>query len=109
MARIIGSRAAMARFESLQECEVGYFLLHVLQKPGQLADHIRRETGALVLRIAYGYTAERKGRDVLIEMAGDAMDAFAAAAVPGAFLVDMLPFCMDSCCPGSIRAVADLV
>jgi len=44
------------------------------------------------LKIAYGYTAEPARKDPLIEMAGDAMEKFAQAAVPGAFLVDIMPF-----------------
>ncbi|KAF5630496.1 oxidoreductase [Fusarium sp. NRRL 52700] len=37
------------------------------------------------------YTAERLEEDILIRMAGQAMDDVAAAGVPGAFLVDILP------------------
>lgn len=47
----------------------------------------------MILKIAYGYTAESHKNDPLIDLAGDAMDKFARAAVPGAFLVDLLPFC----------------
>ena len=46
----------------------------------------------MILKIAYGYTAETHKKDPLIDMAGDAMDKFARAAVPGAFMVDLLPF-----------------
>lgn len=52
------------------------------------------ETGAVILKIAYGYNAEQHKNDPLIDMAGSAMDHFTKAAVPGAFLVDILPFCM---------------
>jgi hypothetical protein len=52
-----------------------------------------REAGAVILKIAYGYTAEQFKADPLISMAGKAMDDFGVAAVPGAFLVDILPFC----------------
>jgi hypothetical protein len=52
-----------------------------------------REAGAVILKIAYGYTAEPFENDPLISMAGDAMDKFARAAVPGAFMVDIMPFC----------------
>jgi hypothetical protein len=44
------------------------------------------------LKITYGYTAEAHKDDVLIDMVGDAMDKFAHAATPGAFMVDMIPF-----------------
>ena len=52
-----------------------------------------REAGAIILKITYGYTAESHKDDPLIDMAGDAMETFGRAAVPGAFLVDVFPFC----------------
>jgi hypothetical protein len=47
----------------------------------------------VILKIAYGYTAEPFKEDILIKMAGQAMDDVTAAGVPGAFLVDILPLC----------------
>ncbi|KAK7427395.1 hypothetical protein QQZ08_006164 [Neonectria magnoliae] len=92
MSRIIGSKAAASQYDALQEAEVGHFLLHVQDNPDNLVDHIRKETGAVILKIAYGYTAEPFHNDVLVDMAGDAMDKFARAGIPGAFMVDMMPF-----------------
>lgn len=51
-----------------------------------------RSVGTTILKIAYSYKAESHGRDVLIDMAGDSMEKFSRAAVPGAFMVDMFPF-----------------
>jgi cytochrome P450 len=48
--------------------------------------------GALILRISYGYTAEPHKDDYLVDIAGDAVDKFTQSAVPGAYLVDMLPW-----------------
>jgi hypothetical protein len=42
MARIIGSKQAASQFNELQETEVGHFLLHILERPNALLDHIRR-------------------------------------------------------------------
>ncbi|KAK5361817.1 hypothetical protein LTR20_009397 [Exophiala xenobiotica] len=92
MAKMIGSKSAASQFNELQEAEAGHFLLHVLEKPENLLDHIRREAGAVILKIAYGYTAESHKDDPLIDMAGDAMDKFARAGVAGAFMVDIMPF-----------------
>ncbi|KAH7253445.1 cytochrome P450 [Fusarium solani] len=92
MSRIIGSKTAAAQYNTLQEAEVGHFLLHVLDNPEDLVNQIRKEAGAVILKIAYGYTAEPFKDDVLVSMAGDAMDKFARAGVPGAFMVDMMPF-----------------
>ncbi|KAH7139807.1 cytochrome P450 [Dactylonectria estremocensis] len=92
MSRIIGSKAAVAQYNTLQEAEAGHFLLHVLEKPDNFVNEIRKEVGTVILKIAYGYTAEPFKNDVLIDIAGDAMDKFARAGVPGAFMVDMMPF-----------------
>lgn len=42
MSRIIGSQRAVSLFNELQEAEVGHFLLHVLDNPDELTEHIRR-------------------------------------------------------------------
>ena len=42
MARIIGSKTAAAQYDALQEVEVSHFLLHVLEHPEHLTDHIRK-------------------------------------------------------------------
>lgn len=42
MSRIIGSRRAVSQFNELQEAEVGHFLLHILNSPDELTEHIRR-------------------------------------------------------------------
>lgn len=94
MSRIIGNKQLAAQFNDLQETEVGHFLLHVLDSPDELAKHIQKEAGAIILKIAYDYTVEPHKNDPLIDTVGDAMEKFSRAAVPGAFMVDVLPFCM---------------
>ncbi|KAF9880651.1 cytochrome p450 oxidoreductase [Colletotrichum karsti] len=91
IAQIIGSKAVAAQYDNLQEAEAGHFLLHVLDNPKDLRNHIRREAGSVILKVAYGYVPEPFKDDYLINMAGRAMDEFAQAAVPGAFLVDIFP------------------
>ena len=51
-------------------------------------------TGALLLRVAYGYDVlDSDGmHDPLLTIAEDAMQGFARASEPGAFLVDTLPW-----------------
>ncbi|WYZ44616.1 hypothetical protein EsH8_VII_001052 [Colletotrichum jinshuiense] len=92
MSRIIGSKQVAAQYNKLQEAEVGHFLLHLLDDPKNLVDHIKREAGSLILKIVYGYTAEPFTKDPFLDMVGEAMDNFARAAVPGSFLVDVFPF-----------------
>jgi hypothetical protein len=56
------------------------------------SNFIPREAGAVILKIAYGYTTEPYKSDPLVELAGKAMDEFAKAAVPGVWVVDIMPF-----------------
>lgn len=48
MARIIGSKTAAAQYDTLQEAEVSHFLLHVLDHPDRLTDHIRKSVYAYI-------------------------------------------------------------
>ncbi|PKY03509.1 cytochrome P450 [Aspergillus campestris IBT 28561] len=90
--RVLGSKATAARFNPLQEVEIRRFLLRVLDRPDDLVQHIRTEAGAVILKIAYGYTIEPHGRDPLVDMANDAMEEFSMAATPGVWLVDTIPW-----------------
>lgn len=40
--RIIGSNAAASQFDTLLEGEAAHFLLHLLESPEKLTDHIKR-------------------------------------------------------------------
>lgn len=51
-----------------------------------------RETGSIILDIAYGYRSEPFKNDPLIDMVGNVMEQFAVAAAPGTWLVDIFPF-----------------
>lgn len=51
------------------------------------------EAGAIILKIAYGYTTDPHNLDPLVHMAGLALEHFAIAGTPGAWLVDMIPSC----------------
>lgn len=51
------------------------------------------EAGAIILKLAYGYTIEPHEQDPLVDLADRALVQFSAAAVPGAWLVDTIPAC----------------
>lgn len=91
IASVAGSNTSLKLFDRAQEEESVHFLLNVLDSPENLFDHIKKEAGAVILKITYGYTAER-GRDHLVDMAGKAMHEFSDATVSGKWLVDMMPF-----------------
>ncbi|KAK1515574.1 cytochrome P450 [Colletotrichum costaricense] len=90
-ARIIGTKTTAAQFDDLQEAEVGHFLLHVLDNPGNLKGHIHKEAGTVALKIAYGYNADQFKKDPLLSRMNKVMDDFAQSAVIGRYLVDFFP------------------
>ncbi|EIT81129.1 cytochrome protein [Aspergillus oryzae 3.042] len=87
----IGSNKAISRFSHIQDAEVCRYLLRMLRDPGNWLEHIKKETGAVILKITYGYTVEPHGRDPLVDLAEDAVGKFSLAMVPGAWLVDSIP------------------
>ncbi|KAL5501294.1 hypothetical protein ACEPAH_8554 [Sanghuangporus vaninii] len=89
---LLGSKWAVARFYPLQNVEVRRFLLRVLNKPEDLLHHIRTEAGAIILKIAYGYTIEPLKSDPLVDLADEALIQFSLSTSPGAWLVDVMPF-----------------
>ncbi|KAI0516774.1 cytochrome P450 [Xylaria bambusicola] len=90
--RIIGTKASAAQFYALQETEIAHFLLNVYRTPSALMDHIQRQAGTAILKMAYGYVAEPQGKDYLIHIVSEAMENFVHAAVPGAFMADIFPW-----------------
>ncbi|KAI9041793.1 cytochrome P450 [Aspergillus affinis] len=103
--RFIGSRKKVAELplRSLVEAECGHFLLHTFRDSLGLVKYIRREAGAIILKCIYGYTIESHGTDPLVDGAEQIGIEFAQAAVPGSWVVDMLPFLkwIPDWCPGS--------
>ncbi|KFA66345.1 hypothetical protein S40285_01293 [Stachybotrys chlorohalonatus IBT 40285] len=91
MGRVIGSKTSAANFSSLQEEEVGHFLLHVLDEPSNSISHIRRMAGAVMLKIAYGYNVDPFHDDALVNMAGEVVTVFVQNALPFKWAVDMIP------------------
>ncbi|TFK41782.1 cytochrome P450 [Crucibulum laeve] len=66
------------------------FLSDMLQTPQDFLAHVRRTTGGVAISLAYGIKIKRHN-DPFVKLAEDAIDAVAAAGVPGAFLVDVFP------------------
>lgn len=89
----IGTRSAVTGFQSLQTAEARRFLFRVLEDPEKLQDHIRTEAGAIILKVAYGYTIKPSGPDPLIDLAEMTMTQFSISATTGKWLVDVVPAC----------------
>ncbi|KIJ60079.1 hypothetical protein HYDPIDRAFT_139854 [Hydnomerulius pinastri MD-312] len=88
--RQLGSRNSLATFYPVEEDETRQFLCNVLQDPDDLAAHIRRTAGAIILKISHGYNV-KGGDDPFVELADKSMANFSLVATPGAFLVDHVP------------------
>ncbi|KAJ9640652.1 hypothetical protein H2204_003281 [Knufia peltigerae] len=88
---LMGSSQLLDKFGRFQEQEVGRCLLRTLQRPQNFVDHIRTEAGAIILKIAYGYTIEPHRADPLVTLADEALEQFSQATVPGRWLVDVVP------------------
>lgn len=55
-----------------------------------------RMAGAIILKIAYGHTTESgRMQDPLVDLADKVLGEFSAAAEPGVWIVDFLPFRMS--------------
>lgn len=100
--RFVGNRALFSgrndgkdgRYASDLEVEARRFLLRAVEAPTDLRQHARTEAGAIILKMAYGYTIDPRGggaRDPLVTSADRAISQFSVGAVPGAWLVDVLP------------------
>ncbi|KAF8665749.1 hypothetical protein AX16_000197 [Volvariella volvacea WC 439] len=87
---LIGSPSIMKQYLPAEECETRRFLRRVLTRPQDLAAHIRRTAGAIVLRISYGYEV-KENNDPFVELADKATEQFSLATAPGGFLVDVIP------------------
>ncbi|BCS04512.1 cytochrome P450 [Aspergillus luchuensis] len=90
--RELGSVNAAGKFDGIVDKEVTRFLLRVIHSPNNLVNHLRKESGAIILRIGYGYTIEPHARDPLVDLVEKAMDDFSQVVLPGAWLVNFVPF-----------------
>jgi cytochrome P450 len=89
--QLIGNRQSMVQFHPVEERETHIFLQNVLDKPTDLAAHVRKTAGAIILRISYGYELQGD-HDPFVELADKATVQFSLSTAPGAFLVDFIPF-----------------
>ncbi|THD00192.1 hypothetical protein EYZ11_000383 [Aspergillus tanneri] len=92
MNRLMGSRNAASQFNPLQHLETRRFLLRVLEDPTDIGKHAHTEAGAVILKIAYGYTIEPHSPDPLVNLIDLSTKIFSLAATPGMWLVDTFPF-----------------
>lgn len=89
--QLIGTKINVCQFEHAREIETRRFLLHMLEKPGDLQEGARIAISSFILRLSHGYTVDTTKPDPLVELARLAINDFTVANEPGALLVDSLP------------------
>ncbi|KAJ6562254.1 cytochrome P450 [Mycena capillaripes] len=98
-AKLIGTPNVMRQFVPLVEAETHRFLKRLLLKPNadSISAHVRKLTGAIILRITYGIEVQEE-EDPFVTLIEKANDNFNIATAPGkslcAFLVDVFPAMM---------------
>ncbi|TFK32278.1 cytochrome P450 [Crucibulum laeve] len=88
--QLIGSHSAMEQFHPVEEKETHRFLKRLLSKPNDLAEHVRKTAGAIILRISHGYEVEEQD-DPFVTLADVATEQFSLSTAPGGFLVNLVP------------------
>jgi len=96
MAKILGSAKSLKVANVVQEEESAHLILKLLESPENLFEHIKIEAGAVILKLTYGYNVNQHGKDHLVDIAGQMMEDFSEAFIPGRWMVDILPF-RESC------------
>ncbi|PCH44802.1 cytochrome P450 [Wolfiporia cocos MD-104 SS10] len=102
MAKHIGTRYTVASHSDLLEQEVSRFVARVGRNPERLIEEVRRNAGAIILNLTYGYHVELD-EDPMLKVADEAMQSFSMLTAPGAFIVDFLPLLkyVPAWCPGT--------
>ncbi|KAK0201382.1 cytochrome P450 [Desarmillaria ectypa] len=81
----------VGRLHKVQEIAARRLVMDLMDTPDKFDDHISRRIVSFILSITYGYEVEEDG-DALVELVDRAMAEFSKVTVPGAFLVDQIPF-----------------
>ncbi|KAJ7133337.1 cytochrome P450 [Mycena epipterygia] len=92
--QLFGTQSTIKQFVPILSSEICKLLQNVLRKPVpcEIAPEIERTTGAITLRIAYGYhTLDGPEKDPQMSMFETAANNFSASTKPAAFLVDIIP------------------
>ncbi|KIJ34578.1 hypothetical protein M422DRAFT_263358 [Sphaerobolus stellatus SS14] len=83
------SRAAQ-KYWYVQEDEAQILLQGLLRTPENFLAHIDRFSGAVIMRVAFGYEVKSE-RDYYLQLAQEAMRIGSTAGAPGRWLVDSFP------------------
>ncbi|EPQ51236.1 cytochrome P450 [Gloeophyllum trabeum ATCC 11539] len=88
---LMGNRAYLGDLLPSAHQETTRLLQNILDQPDQLRRHIRRASTAYILRISHGYSLSDE-HDPIVDVVEKATGQLSMLLVPGAFMVDILPF-----------------
>ncbi|KAF7348065.1 Cytochrome p450 [Mycena sanguinolenta] len=90
--QLFGTQAAIKQFLPLLSTETRKLLRRIVVNPDEPVEEIKHATGAITLRIAYGYQL-RDGpeRDPMLDLFETAGNNFFIGTTPAAFLADIIP------------------
>ncbi|THV00167.1 cytochrome P450 [Dendrothele bispora CBS 962.96] len=86
----LGTSAGIKTFYPQEEQLAKLFIMRLIKSPENLVDHCFHHSGAIILRVAYGYDV-KEAEDPMIGISTQAMDNFSKASVRGGFLVNYIP------------------
>ncbi|KAI3603933.1 cytochrome p450 [Moniliophthora roreri] len=81
ISRLIGTPKAMSKFYPMEEVEMHRFLQRVAHNPDDLSQHLRKTSGAIIMKLAYGIDVLEKD-DPFVELIEHANDNFNIATAP---------------------------
>ncbi|KAH8806862.1 cytochrome P450 [Flagelloscypha sp. PMI_526] len=95
VAKVIGSTSSNEKFADMELLETSRFLSRVLANPNALDAHVRKTSGAIILKLTYGIEVQ-EGEDPFVNLIRGANDNFSIACQPGTWLVDVAPGLMNA-------------
>ncbi|KAF8643331.1 hypothetical protein AX16_009060 [Volvariella volvacea WC 439] len=85
------SPEAVKKYHIVQEDIVTMYLKSLIDTPSDFVSQLRLTAGRIIMSVTYGLPVQTPD-DIYITEAEDTMEMIGKATVPGAFLVDLLPF-----------------
>ncbi|KAJ7151669.1 cytochrome P450 [Mycena filopes] len=82
--------AASEVYWEIQEHEAQVLVDSILKSPADLAEHLRRNAAAVIMKIAYGYPVVHNN-DPFVALAEEGMRAGSLGGAPGKWMVDSIP------------------
>ncbi|KAF9257588.1 cytochrome P450 [Marasmius fiardii PR-910] len=86
----LGNSKALRSYWPQEIAHARHFVRLCVDTPDRLVHHCFQHAGAIVLRVAYGYTAKDYD-DPFVDAGNTAMETFNKGCTPGAYLVNNLP------------------